>query len=63
MMREVLGLDACEISHQLGISVSHCHVILHRARLKLRAVLQAGWGRELPARRSPGDGLGLATSF
>jgi RNA polymerase sigma-70 factor (ECF subfamily) len=45
MMREFLGLDADEICAQLGISTSNCHVILHRARLKLRGCLETGWGR------------------
>lgn len=45
MMREFLGLEADEICSQLGITMNNCHVILHRARLKLRACLEAGWGR------------------
>lgn len=44
MMREFLGLEAQEICAQLGISTSNCHVILHRARLKLRGCMGAGWG-------------------
>lgn len=43
MMREFLGLEADEICAQLAISTSNCHVILHRARLKLRACLGNGW--------------------
>lgn len=49
MMREFLGFDAAEICAQLGITTSNCHVILHRARLKLRGCMESGWGR-------PGDG-------
>lgn len=45
MMREFLGLEAEEICAQLSISTSNCHVILHRARLKLRACLGNGWAR------------------
>ena len=45
MMREILGFDSDEICTQLGISTSNCHVILHRARLKLRGCMEAGWGR------------------
>ena len=45
MMREFLGFDADEICRQLGITTSNCHVILHRARLKLRTCMDAGWGR------------------
>lgn len=48
MMREFLGFESSEICLQLGLSTSNCHVILHRARLKLRACMDSGWGR-------PGD--------
>lgn len=43
MMREFLGLESEEICAQLAISTSNCHVILHRARLKLRACLGSNW--------------------
>lgn len=45
MMREFLGFESDEICAQLGISTSNCHVILHRARLKLRGCMENGWGR------------------
>lgn len=45
MMREFLGFESDEICSQLGITVSNCHVILHRARLKLRTCMDTGWGR------------------
>jgi RNA polymerase sigma-70 factor (ECF subfamily) len=45
MMREFLGFESEEICAQLGITTTHCHVILHRARLKLRGCLDKGWGR------------------
>lgn len=45
MMREFLGFDTGEICSQLGIATSNCHVILHRARLKLRTCMDTGWGR------------------
>lgn len=45
MMREFLGFESAEICSQLGITTSNCHVILHRARLKLRGCMQDGWGR------------------
>jgi RNA polymerase sigma-70 factor, ECF subfamily len=45
MMREFLGFESEEICQQLGISIGNCHVILHRARLKLRTCLDAMWGR------------------
>lgn len=49
MMREFLGFEADEICAQLGITSGNCHVILHRARLKLRGCMEQGWGR-------PGEG-------
>lgn len=49
MMREFLGFEADEICKQLGITTSNCHVLLHRARLKLRGCMESGWGR-------PGEG-------
>jgi RNA polymerase sigma-70 factor, ECF subfamily len=45
MMREFLGFEADEICQHLGISTSNCHVILHRARMKLRGCIENGWGR------------------
>lgn len=44
MMREFLGFESDEICAQLAITSGNCHVILHRARLKLRACLGTGWG-------------------
>lgn len=43
MMREFLGFDSGEICTQLGITAGNCHVILHRARLRLRGCLDNGW--------------------
>jgi RNA polymerase sigma-70 factor (ECF subfamily) len=45
MMREFLGFESDEICTQLGIKTSNCHVMLHRARLKLRGCMDSGWGR------------------
>lgn len=45
MMREFLGFESDEICRQVGITTSNCHVILHRARLKLRTCMDTGWGR------------------
>ncbi len=42
-LREVMGLDIAEISRSLGISENHCSVMLFRARLKLRAMLEQHW--------------------
>ncbi|MDX8376394.1 MAG: sigma-70 family RNA polymerase sigma factor [Mariprofundales bacterium] len=44
MMREFLDFETDEICEQLGINTSNCHVILYRARVRLRACLEAsGW--------------------
>ncbi|SEG68599.1 sigma-70 family RNA polymerase sigma factor [Marinobacterium lutimaris] len=42
-LRELMGLETEEICDCLEISEQNCWVILHRARLKLRACLEAGW--------------------
>jgi len=43
MMREVLELSSQEICDTLSISMSNCHVILHRARNALRRCLEGNW--------------------
>ncbi len=43
MMREFIGFDTSEICQKLGMTVSHCHVILHRARMRLRLCLEQRW--------------------
>lgn len=49
MMRQILELDSQEICETAGLSVTNLHVILHRARLRLRACLEGDWFRkELP---------------
>lgn len=42
-MREVLGLETDEICKELRISASNCWVMLHRARMSLRACLERTW--------------------
>lgn len=42
-MRELLGLATKDICRELSISTSNCWVLLHRARLSLRACLEASW--------------------
>ena len=37
VLREVMGFDTAEICAELAISTSNCWVLLHRARLRLRA--------------------------
>ncbi|OGS52365.1 MAG: RNA polymerase subunit sigma [Erythrobacter sp. RIFCSPHIGHO2_12_FULL_63_10] len=43
MMREVVELETREICEQLGLSAGNVHVILHRARIGLRACLEHNW--------------------
>ncbi|MDK9704758.1 MAG: sigma-70 family RNA polymerase sigma factor [Sulfuritalea sp.] len=43
MMREFLGFDTEEICKETGISSSNCWVVLHRARMGLRACLDTKW--------------------
>jgi len=42
-MREVLGMSTDEICAELGITATHCAVLLHRARASLREYLEAEW--------------------
>lgn len=46
MMREFAELDTDEICAVVGITVSNLHVLLHRARLRLRKCLENKWHRE-----------------
>lgn len=43
MMREMVEMETAEICTELGLTVSNVHVILHRARLGLRACLEINW--------------------
>jgi RNA polymerase sigma-70 factor (TIGR02943 family) len=43
MMREFLGFETDEICKETGISSSNCWVVLHRARMGLRACLDTKW--------------------
>ena len=42
-MREVMGLPVSEICEVLRISPDNCYVMLHRARMKLRSLLEQRW--------------------
>jgi RNA polymerase sigma-70 factor (ECF subfamily) len=45
ILREMEGLRPREISRLLGLTLDHCGVLFHRARLRLRECLErAGWG-------------------
>ena len=43
MMREHLGLETGEICKELGVTSTHCWVLLYRARMALRQCLEGGW--------------------
>ncbi|QKX18264.1 RNA polymerase factor sigma-70 [Microbulbifer sp. YPW1] len=43
MMREFIELESREICDQLGLSTSNLHVLLYRARLRLRECLENSW--------------------
>lgn len=43
LMREWLELDTEEICKETGVSATNLFVLLHRARLRLRACLQGNW--------------------
>lgn len=42
-MREVMELEVSEICDALDISPNHCYVLLHRARMTLRVLLEQRW--------------------
>lgn len=46
MMREFLELDSAEICETLSITTCNLHVILYRARLRLRECLENNWFSE-----------------
>ena len=43
MMREHLGCDTAEICKELGLTPTHCWVLLYRARMALRECMQTRW--------------------
>ena len=51
MMREWLELSSDEVCKELTITTTNLWVLLHRARLRLRECLQAGWFDAHPAAR------------
>jgi RNA polymerase sigma-70 factor (TIGR02943 family) len=42
VLREVLGMDTAEVCRLLCVTPTHCWVLVHRARLRLRACPQLG---------------------
>lgn len=51
LLREVTGLTTDEICKELKISSTNCFVLLHRARLRLRACVEATWLQPSGAQR------------
>ena len=45
MLREHLGLETAEICKELGVTPTHCWVLLYRARVALRQCLEQNWTR------------------
>ncbi|MGM0534535.1 MAG: sigma-70 family RNA polymerase sigma factor [Pseudomonadota bacterium] len=45
-LRELMGLSTGDICRELDIKENNCWVILHRARLRLRACIEKGWLKE-----------------
>jgi RNA polymerase sigma-70 factor (ECF subfamily) len=43
MLREHMGLETAEICKELGITSTHCWVLLYRARMALRECLDKSW--------------------
>jgi RNA polymerase sigma-70 factor (ECF subfamily) len=43
LMREHLGFETGDICKELGITPTHCWVLLYRARMALRECLEKGW--------------------
>jgi RNA polymerase sigma-70 factor (ECF subfamily) len=43
MMRDVMEIETEDICKELNITSTHCWVMLHRARLSLRACLEMTW--------------------
>lgn len=48
MLREMMGFETAEICATLQISASNCGVLLHRARIALRACLEHSWFLRAP---------------
>lgn len=49
VLREISGMAASDISRLLGLTINHCGVLMHRARMGLQNCLEhAGWGSAKP---------------
>ena len=43
LLREHMGLDTAELCKELGVTATHCWVLLYRARMALRECLEKSW--------------------
>lgn len=43
LLREHMGLETAEICKELGVTSTHCWVLLYRARMALRECLEQSW--------------------
>lgn len=43
LLREHMGLETAEICKELGVTSTHCWVLLYRARMALRECLEKSW--------------------
>lgn len=43
MMREFVDMETAEICSEVGITVTNLHVLMHRARMRLRNCLEGHW--------------------
>ena len=43
LMREHMGMETAEICKELGLTSTHCWVLLYRARMALRECLEKTW--------------------
>ena len=46
LMREHMGFETTEICKELGVTPTHCWVLLYRARMALRECLEKTWSRK-----------------
>ena len=46
MLREHMGFETADICKELGVTPTHCWVLLYRARMALRQCLEENWSRK-----------------
>jgi len=50
-MREIMGMETDEICKVVGITPNNCFVMLHRARMSLRGLLEQDWFGQVAVQR------------